>query len=191
MIKLCAILLAAAVLVGATPARAVLVYTGAMSGANEVPANGSAATGFSTLSLDGDLLTVDIVWSDLEGGAPTAAHIHCCTVPGTNIPVAVGFDPFPTDLSGSFNAVFDLLDVSIYTASFLTDFGGGTAQGARDALVAGLNAGQAYTNIHNATFPGGEIRANLQLQVPEPASLALLLGGLAGLELMRRRRRGA
>lgn len=189
MIKLCAFLLAAVVLVAAAPAHAILVYAGSMSGANEFPANGSTASGFSTLSLDGDLLTVDIVWSDLTS-APVAAHIHCCTDPGSNVIVAVGFNPFPTDLSGSFNAVFDLLDAAIYTPSFLTSFGGGTAQGARDALVAGLNAGQAYTNIHNADFPGGEIRANLQLQVPEPASLALLLGGLAGLGLMRRRLRG-
>jgi hypothetical protein len=188
MKALCASVVAGFALLAAVPAHAIQVYEGAMTGASEVPPNGSNATGFSTLTLDGDVLTVDIVWSDLEGGTPTAAHIHCCTDPGTNVGVAVGFDPFPATTSGTFFEVFDLLDPSIYTANFLNNFGGGTAQGARDALVAGLDAGRAYTNIHNATFPGGEIRANL-LAVPEPASLILVLTGLGGLTLLRRRRR--
>ena len=185
MHKLCASVVAGIALFAAVPAHAIQIYEGAMTGANEVPPNASNASGFSTLTLDGNILTVDVVWSDLEGGPAAAAHIHCCTDPGSNIPVAIGFEPFPATTSGVFQAIFDLLDVSIYTASFLADFGGGTAQGARDALVAGLNAGRAYTNIHNEIFPGGEIRANL-LAVPEPASLALLLAGLSGLGMMAR-----
>ena len=35
-------------------------------------------------------------------------------------------------------------------------------------LDSGLDAGTAYSNIHNATFPGGEIRGNLAA-VPEPS----------------------
>ena len=62
----------------------------------------------------------------------------------------------------------------------------GTATGARDALLAGLDAGTAYSNIHNATFPGGEIRANLVFVSEPPAALALLAAiGLVG--AMRRR----
>jgi hypothetical protein len=134
----------------------------------------------------GDLLSVDVTWTDLTGGLPTAAHIHCCTSPGTNIGVAIGFPAFPTATSGSYLHDFDLLDPSVYTASFLNSFGGGTAAGARDALIAGMGAGLAYVNIHNSVYPGGEIRGNL---VPEPSTLTLLALGLLGAGGARRRTR--
>lgn len=160
-----------------------------MTGTNEVPPNASPATGFATITVDGNMLTVDLEWAGLIGGNPGAAHIHCCTDVGTNIGVAVGFPDFPATASGTYLRTFDLLDETIYTATFLTNFGGGTAEGARDALVEGLDAGRAYSNIHNSTFPGGEIRADLELSaIPEP-STALLLGvSLACLGGIARRR---
>jgi hypothetical protein len=140
----------------------------------------------STLTLNGDSLFVDMSWSGLTGGAPSAAHIHCCTNPGTNVGVAVGFTGFPSTTSGTYQHLFNLLDSSIYTSAFLTG-SGGTAAGAEAALVAGLLAGRAYTNIHNTTFPGGEIRG-LLVKTPEPGTLALLGLGLAGLGVTRRRK---
>jgi hypothetical protein len=41
-----------------------------------------------------------------------------------------------------------------------------------------------YVNLHNANFPGGEIRG----QIPEPAAFALLGLGLLGLGVRRRSR---
>jgi hypothetical protein len=47
-----------------------------------------------------------------------------------------------------------------YNPAFVTANGGTTA-GAEAALLAGLEAGQAYLNIHTTMFPGGEIRGFL------------------------------
>jgi hypothetical protein len=173
--------------IAASRADASTIFTTTLSGLNEVPPNGSTATGFAIVTLDGDTLSVDVTWDGLIGGLPGAAHIHCCTAEGTSIGVAVGFPSFPAALSGTYTHVFDLLDSTVYTANFLTNFGGGTAPGAEAALVAGLFDGLAYTNIHNATFPGGEIRGQLAA-VPEPTSLLLLGSGLAGMAVKIARR---
>ena len=159
-----------------------------MTGSQEVPPNASPAAGFTFVSLAGSLLTVNVTWHGLTGGTPAAAHIHCCTAPGSNVGVAVGFPGFPATLSGSYTHTFDLTSSSVYTSGFLNNFGGGTAAGAQTALINGLNAGRAYSNIHNAVFPGGEIRAFLT-PTPEPSTYALLATGLAGLAAVAHRRR--
>jgi hypothetical protein len=177
-----------AVVLATAPARAssFTIHT-VMLGVNEVPPNASPAIGAADVTVNGDTLTVDLTWAGLIGGNPSAAHIHCCIPVGSNVGVAVGFPAFPATTSGSYFHVFNMLDASIYTAAFLNGFGGGTAAGAETALIDGMIAGNAYTNIHNAVFPGGEIRGQLG-PVPEPTTLTLLGLGLAGAAVRRRMR---
>ena len=152
-----------------------MTYTATLSGANEVPPNGSTASGFATFTLNGDMLTVDMSFTGLTGGPAAAAHIHCCAAPGTNAPVWIPFAGFPNMTSGTYTNTFDLATFS---------FSGG---GTEAALIAGLNSGTAYTNIHDAEFPGGEVRGQISA-VPEPGTLFLLSTGLAGGILTLRRR---
>ncbi len=75
---------------------------------------------------------------------------------------------------------FDLTQAFTYTPGFLTA-SGGTAAGAEAALMADMTAGNTYINIHDAVFPGGEIRGQLQLVTPEPGTVLLLGTGLLGM----------
>lgn len=163
-------------------------WAGALSGAQQVPANASTASGFSTLTLVGNQLTVDLSWAGITGGPLEAGHIHCCAAPGSNAGVAVPFVGLPNTTAGSYNNTFDLLNAATYTSAFLSATGG-TAAGAEAALLTGLDAGLAYVNVHNATYPGGEIRANVAA-VPEPSTFTLAAFGLgaAGVAVLRRRR---
>ena len=57
-------------------------------------------------------------------------------------------------------------------------------------MITWLETGQTYVNIHDAVFPGGEIRGQLQM-VPEPASLAMGVLAAGGMVWVIRRQRGA
>jgi hypothetical protein len=156
-------------------------------GSTEVPANSSTAMGFITVTLVSHTLTISESFSGLVSNA-TGAHIHCCAAPTTTAGIAIPFPAFPTATSGTYNpASFNMLNQSTYTSSFLTA-SGGTAAGAEAALVAGLNSGLAYANIHDAQFPGGEIRGTLTT-APEPSSVFMLALGMAGVGVVATRRR--
>src|SRR5450759_2196008 len=79
------------------------------------------------------------------------------------------------------------MPVSSYNAAFVTN-NGGTAATAFAVLLAGLNAGDAYLNIHSMLFPGGEIRGFLAA-TPVPAALPLFAGGLGLRGFLPRRRK--
>jgi len=191
-IALCSALLFSALLL-APHSKADGVFTATLSGSNEVGPVASSATGSVTLTLTGDLLTLDLSFSGLTSPA-SAAFIHCCASAGANGPVAIAFPGFPNATSGTYNnQTFDLTLASTYVGGFLTG-SGGTAADAEGVFLLALSSGLAYVNIHDAVFPGGEIRGQLvpsqtTTTAPEPGDLILLGIGLcfvAGLQRLRR-----
>jgi hypothetical protein len=192
-----ALLLAGSLAIAASPAAATItVYSAQLSGTNENPANASPGTGLAIVTIDDvlDTMRVQAFFSGLLG-TTTASHIHCCAPAGTNAGVATQtpfFAGFPIGVtSGSYDNTFDMTLTTSFNASFVTA-NGGTADSAFAALIAGLNAGTAYYNIHTTAFPGGEIRGQLAA-VPEVSTWMLLIGGfgMAGVALRRRRRSAA
>jgi hypothetical protein len=179
----------------ALPAHAAkIVYSASMTGPAESPPVASAGTGTVSVTFDTVGLTMQVK-ANFAGlvGTTTVAHIHCCTaVAGAgNVGVATYPGTFPLwpvgVTSGSYNQAFDMALASSYAAGFLTA-NGGTAAGAFNGLLAGLDAGKGYFNVHSTFAPGGEIRGFLA-KVPEPGTLALMGLGIVAIGLMRARRK--
>ena len=138
-------------------------YAVHLDGATEVPANASLATGQAIfkLSPDGTSLDYKLIVANLDN--PVAAHIHVGP-PGVNGPVVALLFSGPPG-TGTANGV---IAEGTVTAANLT--GPLTGQ-PFSALVAALNSGNAYVNVHTndgvpptntgpGDFPGGEIRGN-------------------------------
>jgi hypothetical protein len=148
-----------------TPAQAVtFVFSGTMSGANEVPLPiASAATGSFTAVLDDvdHSLLVDLSFSGLSSNA-AAGILHCCAPTGENGPVLRQFTGFPFATSGTYS---------------------GMVFGLTNTDIANIMSGLSYINIHTLALPAGEIRGQLVLSiagsVPEPGSWLMMIGGFA------------
>lgn len=164
-------------------------YRSVLSGPAQDPPNGSPGNGMVMIDISNTSMMVDASFRDLVG-ATVDAHVHCCTTEAFRgvAPVAAPFDDFPTGVqAGTYTASLPLYDEMTYDPAFLAS-NGGTVSGAASALVDGINANQAYVNIHTSAYPNGEVRGFLvAAPVPEPAEWGMLAMGLAGLLWMGRR----
>ncbi|QDZ03014.2 CHRD domain-containing protein [Nitratireductor mangrovi] len=133
-----------------------LYFSATLSGAQEVPPNGSAASGTAMAKLRASEtrldLSVETQGVDFGGQTPTGTddvtgyHIHNADA-GVNGPVVWNIE---TDVNTSVDAA---------AGSFTSVWS--TADGLNAGLVGRLKASGLYVNIHTLSFPGGEIRGQL------------------------------
>lgn len=123
------------VTVFAFPAFGRQLCTVTLSGSQEVPPNGSTNTGTADVFLAGRTLHFDISWTGLTGDF-TGAHFHYAPAGETG---AVIFDLGPFIDENSARGVWVLTNAELEQ----------------------LEEEEIYVNVHSATYPGGEIRAQL------------------------------
>jgi CHRD domain len=185
-------IVAVALMLAANAIATPIEFVANLSGAKEVPPNGSPGTGSLTAIFDLAAHTLDlhVTFSGLT--SPTiAAHIHAPTPfafsgtagVATQVPF---FDGFPIGVtSGTYDHSFDTSVASFYNPDFITN-NGGTVAGAEAAFAQALDQGKAYFNIHTENFPSGEIRGFLH--IPDTSSAIVCFGmSLMGLEMLRRK----
>jgi hypothetical protein len=139
-------------------------FTANLSGANEVPAVVTPATGTALLAIDGDQIDYTVETTGLAN--PVVAHIHIEQV-GANGPVRLnlcGTDDTPACTEG---------DGVLITGSNGATVG--TPAISFDSLVSAIRSGGAYVNVHTSDlvppdntgpgdFPSGEIRGQIEEQ---------------------------
>ncbi|HVG15782.1 MAG TPA: CHRD domain-containing protein [Chitinophagaceae bacterium] len=115
-----------------------------LSGNQEVPVRTTAATGSMNVTYNKKtkVLTYKITWNNLTGN-PIGSHIHGEAPRGVNAPIKHDFTALlPKTISGTFTNSVLVDEVAIKEA--------------------GLLSGLYYVNIHTPTFPGGEIRGQIE-----------------------------
>jgi hypothetical protein len=131
-----------------------------LTGYQENPDISTTGTGSFKATIDdtAQTITYELTYSGLEGGAAFAAHIHFgkrAVNGGVSAFLCGGGDkPACPAMAGTVNGVVDAADV-------IGPAGQGIAAGEFAELVAAMRAGHSYVNVHTPTWPGGEIRAQI------------------------------
>lgn len=131
----------------ASPAPQAVRYEAHMNGANETPANTSAATGSATFVLTGHRLRYTVTVLGLSGPA-TMAHIHVGAMGASGPPVYT----FRIKKAAAGTLAQGYIDLSKEVSKGVSG----------DSLKTLLANGNAYVNVHTAAHPGGEIRGQIE-----------------------------
>ena len=118
-----------------------------LSGAAEVPAVDTTASGLFSGAFSGGELTFNLT-SDAVG--ITQAHIHMGAVDANGAPVVFLFGAVDPGVDGI------NVDGTITEADLI-----GAVEGDFQAFAQALLAGNAYVNVHTETNPGGEVRGQI------------------------------
>lgn len=130
-------------------------------GRQEVPARDTEMVGTATFKLDNAESTLSYKLIVANGVGITQAHIHC-GAPGVNGPVVAflfGFVASGVDNNGVL-AEGTITNANVIPRAPSSECPDGVANFAE--MVERLRSGDAYTNVHTLTFPGGEIRGEIQ-----------------------------
>jgi hypothetical protein len=166
-----AALLIASVAYASPVAAATQDFTARLSGEHEVPPRATDATGVANfqLSEDGTALSFTVRVSNIEN--VVAAHIHCAA---KRVNGPIGVTLFMAAPGGG--EVNGTLAKGTITAP---DPGNGCGWADLAAVVAAMNSGNAYVNVHTndgvdpantgpGDFPGGEIRGQITPNIGGP-----------------------
>ena len=142
-----------------------------LTGYNEVPSVSTTGNGTFNARISNDESRIDweLSYSDLEGSVQQA-HIHIGNV-GVNGGISVflctnlgngpaGIQPCPAPpatISGTIVAA----DVSPNIPATQAARNQGLNTGEIDELIKAIRAGATYVNVHSTTWPGGEIRSQI------------------------------
>ena len=162
----------------------ILQFDVSLSGANEIPANGSFASGFALISYDTVANTYDFFLAATSlSSAVTGAHIHALADATQTAPAIVNLLVSPFSKSVSVSKLF-VNGIGVAAPGTISAGNSHPSQ----SFLAALQSGLAYINVHTVNNPGGEIRGQLVAIVPELESYAMLLAGLGLLGFIVRRR---
>ena len=142
-----------------------------LTGYEEVPSVSTAGQGQfnAKISNDGSHIQWELSYSDLEG-AVQQAHIHIGNV-GVNGGITVflctnlgngpaGTQPCPAP-PATISGIITAADVSPNIPATQAARNQGLNTGEIDELIKAMRAGATYVNIHSTTWPGGEVRSQI------------------------------
>ena len=149
------IALALCILVPAGIANADQIFKATLSGDQEVPPVDTQSTGRVKIVVSDDLSSATFTLTVNDGVRVQQSHIHCGPA-GVNGPVVVwlaGFRAEGWDIDGEWVSNATFIDANVIDPTCGTTVAD---------IVANIQAGNAYANVHTVAHPGGEIRGQLQ-----------------------------